>query len=110
MTGSLSRIGAVQVPITPIVRDAEVSKIYGEVQPKVRFPSKWRGFDYESMALRVLVAGNCTVITCDVPDAECDQEFLGLPTMTGSELRRTPEESPKSIRRPLDLLFVRHYS
>ena len=51
LVGALSRIGAVQNPMLPIYRDREVSFITDQADTRLLVvPSRWRGFDYESMA------------------------------------------------------------
>jgi cyclohexanecarboxylate-CoA ligase len=53
LMGALARLGAVQNPILPILRDAEVRVIVGQVCPDlVIVPARWRGLDHSAAVLR----------------------------------------------------------
>jgi acyl-CoA synthetase (AMP-forming)/AMP-acid ligase II len=70
LTVALSRAGAVQVPLLPILRERELSVAMRQVRPSVVLcPSTWRGFDYAEMWDRLgrsTAAGAAPqVITCD---------------------------------------------
>lgn len=54
LTIALARLGAVQNPIVPICREAEVSFITHELRSTLLItPGTWRGFDYAAMARSV---------------------------------------------------------
>jgi cyclohexanecarboxylate-CoA ligase len=51
LMAALARLGATQNPVIPILRDAEVGHIVGQVRPELIItPGLWRGFDYAAMA------------------------------------------------------------
>jgi cyclohexanecarboxylate-CoA ligase len=53
LAGALARLGAVQIPLIPILRDREVGFILA--QTRARFlvcPGPWRGYDYPTLARR----------------------------------------------------------
>ena len=66
LAAALSRLGAIQNPISPACRDSELAHMTSQVQAQVLVvPSMWKGFDYEQMAtelaqtdgsLRLLIA------------------------------------------------------
>jgi cyclohexanecarboxylate-CoA ligase len=54
LKGALSRLGAVQNPIIPILRRREVEFITGQTKAELLVvPTVWRGFDYTAMAHEV---------------------------------------------------------
>jgi acyl-CoA synthetase (AMP-forming)/AMP-acid ligase II len=76
LMGALARLNAVQNPILPIMRDAEVGTIVGQVAPDlVIVPARWRGFDHEAMARRLLTGTAARVLVCDIPDTRAPEEF-----------------------------------
>ena len=66
LAAALSRLGAIQNPISPDCRDSELAYMTSQVQAQLLVvPSMWNGFDYEQMAtelaqtngsLRLLIA------------------------------------------------------
>lgn len=51
MLGACARLGAVQNPIIPMLRNAEVGHISGQIGTDLLLvPKRWRGFDHETMA------------------------------------------------------------
>ncbi len=55
LTGALARLGVVQVPLIPILRDKEVSFILAQTMATLFVcPIVWRGYDYAAMAGRVI--------------------------------------------------------
>ena len=58
---ALSRLGAVQNPIIPILRQREVSFIVGQTDADLLItPSTWRNFDYGTMARSVAAQQGCS--------------------------------------------------
>jgi acyl-CoA synthetase (AMP-forming)/AMP-acid ligase II len=54
LAGALARLGAVQVPLIPILRDREASFILGQTGARLLVvPGVWRRFDYPAMAGRL---------------------------------------------------------
>jgi len=63
---ALARLGAVQNPVIPILREAEVAHIVGQVGSElVITPEVWRGFDYASMARQIAGAHGAQVLVVD---------------------------------------------
>jgi len=51
MLAACARLGAVQNPIIPMLRNAEVGHIAGQINTDlIVVPKQWRGFDHEAMA------------------------------------------------------------
>src|SRR3954470_2678999 len=51
LMAALARLNALQNPVLPVLREAEVRHIIGQVQPTMLIvPTMWRGFDHEAMA------------------------------------------------------------
>ena len=49
--GALARLGAVQVPLLPILREREISFILRQSRAvRLIVPGAWRGFDYPALA------------------------------------------------------------
>lgn len=70
VTAALSRLGAVQVPLLPILRARELTVALAQVRPRlVLCPGTWRGFDHAAMwralAHEVLPDAAPEVLTCD---------------------------------------------
>jgi acyl-CoA synthetase (AMP-forming)/AMP-acid ligase II len=94
LAGGLARLGAVQVPLLPILRDREVQFILARTGTShLVVPGQWRGYDYPSLAARV---------TADVPGAivtVCDRS---LPAAAPESLppweRLRPEGDDDPIR------------
>jgi len=63
---ALSRLGAVQNPVIPILRHREVGAITAQVRPRLLIvPERWRGFPHGEMAADVAPAG-CEILTLDL--------------------------------------------
>jgi acyl-CoA synthetase (AMP-forming)/AMP-acid ligase II len=76
LMAALARLGAVQNPILPILRDAEVRVIIGQVRPDlVIVPARWRGFDHETMASRLLAGTTARIVACDLPSTPDPDQF-----------------------------------
>src|ERR1700749_3195085 len=70
LMAALARLGAVQNPILPVLRDAEVGAITSQVRPDlVIVPARWRGFDHEAMARRLLAGSATRILVCDIPSS-----------------------------------------
>jgi cyclohexanecarboxylate-CoA ligase len=64
---ALTRLGAVQNPIIPILREHEVGFITGQLATEfLVVPEFWRGFDYGGLARTLSTAGGFEVITVDL--------------------------------------------
>ena len=73
---ALARCRAVQNPILPILRDAEVDVITSQVRPDlVIVPAQWRGFDHEAMARRLLAGTGARILVCDIPSVPAPGTF-----------------------------------
>jgi acyl-CoA synthetase (AMP-forming)/AMP-acid ligase II len=86
LVGALSRLGTVQVPMLPLYREREVRFILAQARPELMIiPSRWRDFDYEELARRVVreVQGEgsagCRIQVCDRLLPEADP--AGLPVL-----------------------------
>src|SRR5436190_3457703 len=67
---ALSRIGAVQCLILPLLRDREVTHILESVAPAYfMVPNTWQGYEYADMARRCVAdaAVDCEVVQWDAP-------------------------------------------
>src|ERR1700685_4092778 len=79
---ALARIGAVQNPLIPILREREVSFITQQVGTEVLIvPEEWRGFPHGAMARELAATGDFGVMEVDLHDlgAPGSLEGLGLP-------------------------------
>lgn len=70
VTAALSRVGAIQVPLLPILRHRELTVTVEQVRPRVVLcPSVWRGTDYEAMwrmlAAELMPDTPPAVVLCD---------------------------------------------
>lgn len=55
LMAALARLGATQVPMLPTYREREMGAVVGGTNPDlVVVPARWRGFDHEDLARRVL--------------------------------------------------------
>lgn len=64
---SLARLGAVQNPIIPILREHEVAFITAQLATEFFVaPGVWRGFDYGGLARSLSLKGGSEVITIDL--------------------------------------------
>jgi acyl-CoA synthetase (AMP-forming)/AMP-acid ligase II len=93
---ALARVGAVQNPIIPILRDGEVGQITGQIGTTVLVvPEAWRGFAHGEMARRLGGDRGFRVVALDLagpvgPDLRLpqgDPATLPPPPTTGDEAR-----------------------
>ncbi len=80
---ALARIGAVQNPLIPILREREVSFITRQIGTELLVvPEEWRGFQHGAMARELAATGGFGVMEVDLHDlgAPGSPEGLGLPT------------------------------
>jgi acyl-CoA synthetase (AMP-forming)/AMP-acid ligase II len=92
LSAAIARLGAVQIPILPILREREVRFIVGQTRPRLLIvPGVWRGFDYGEMARRVvaeLPGVDCRELVCEPELPEGDPASLRAPPAgTADELR-----------------------
>jgi cyclohexanecarboxylate-CoA ligase len=85
LTAALTRLGAVQVPLLPILRARELSVVLDQVRPAVvACPGTWRGFDYvalwESLAAEILPNAAPVVLACERALPESD-DLDALPAL-----------------------------
>ncbi|HET6949542.1 MAG TPA: AMP-binding protein [Acidimicrobiales bacterium] len=86
LMAALSRLGATQVPIIPILRAREVTYIGRESKCDwMLVPGEWRGFDYRALADGIAAEVGFEVLTVD-PPPEADPATLP-PPLTGEEAR-----------------------
>ena len=91
LKGALSRLGAVQNPIIPILRRREVEFITGQTRAELLVvPRVWRGFDYTTMAEDVAAEVGFAVLTVDADDAP-NRFGLTLPVGDPATLPPPPE-------------------
>jgi cyclohexanecarboxylate-CoA ligase len=84
---ALTRLGAIQNPIVPIMREREVRYITNEAQTEFfMVRPEWRGFAYGALAEEIAAEIGCTVLASDT-----------LPTGDPSVLPPAPE--PERVRR-----------
>src|ERR1700744_1756467 len=105
LMAALARCHAVQNPILPILRDAEVGAIASEVRPDlVIVPARWRGFDHEAMARRLLAGTAARILVCDIPSRPAPATFAP------PERRDTPQVPDHDHDRdPADVSWI-YYS
>ena len=80
---ALARIGAVQNPLIPILREREVSFITRQVGTELLVvPKEWRGFHHGAMARDLAATGGFAVLEVDLHDlgAPGSAQDLRLPT------------------------------
>jgi acyl-CoA synthetase (AMP-forming)/AMP-acid ligase II len=97
LLAALSRLGAVQNPLVPILRRREVGFIAAQTGAEVLVvPGRWRAFDYEAMARDVALESGCRVLVTGHPDAAADSAAdgaLALPSDDpGGPLPPPPDE------------------
>ena len=89
---ALTRLGAVQNPIIPILRHREVGFITRQVDTRVFVgPGTWRGFDYSAMVRDVTAGKSIDVVEIDLTDLGRDSS-LHLPVADPSELPPAPAD------------------
>ena len=79
LAGALARLGAVQIPLIPILREREVGFVLGQTRADVLVcPGVWRGHDHPAMAARSIasVAEPVELIVADPELPEGDPEDL----------------------------------
>jgi acyl-coenzyme A synthetase/AMP-(fatty) acid ligase len=97
LMAALARLGAAQNPIIPILRDAEVGHIVGQVGPDLLVtPGVWRGFDYAAMARRVADAYGVQALVVD--HASAGPGELSLPHGDPAALTPAPTGAGDAIR------------
>lgn len=88
---ALARVGAVQNPIIPILRDVEVRHITGRIGADVLLvPEQWSGFDHGAMARAVAADHGFDVVTVDLEREAGDE--LRLPTADPENLPPPPTD------------------
>jgi cyclohexanecarboxylate-CoA ligase len=112
---ALARLGAMQNPIVPILREHEVGFITGQLATEyLVVPELWRGFDHSGLARALSSDRGFDVITLDLatPPAagelrlpQAGAEALAAPldtaaTPDGSTTRREPRHPPKGSATP----------
>jgi acyl-CoA synthetase (AMP-forming)/AMP-acid ligase II len=87
LMAALARLGAIQNPIIPILRERDVGVIVGEAKPDVVIVrSQWAGFDFEAMARTLTHGLGSSVVVADaLPVA--DPASLPPPPARGDERR-----------------------
>lgn len=93
VTGALSRLGAVQNPIIPILRHAEVTHIVGQTKATwLLTPGVWRNFDYAALAAQVAAEHGCRTLIVD--HTTVSGHALALPMGDPSTLPAAPAAVP----------------
>jgi acyl-CoA synthetase (AMP-forming)/AMP-acid ligase II len=79
LTAALARLGAVQNPILPVLREREVAFITRQIGARCLFmPRLFRGFDYEAMAKQVAASQPALAVHC-VDDGLPEGDPASLP-------------------------------
>jgi cyclohexanecarboxylate-CoA ligase len=79
LAGALARLGAVQIPLIPILRDREVGFILEQTGATMLVcPGTWRGYDYAALAERVCATTSQPVgiVIADPGLPDADPEML----------------------------------
>ncbi len=90
---ALARIGAVQNPLIPILRDREVSFITQQVGTELLIvPEEFRGFSHGAMARNLATSGDFDVLEIDLHDLSTggSRSGLNLPTADLNTSARPP--------------------
>ena len=93
---ALARIGAVQNPLIPILREREVSFITQQVGTELLIvPKEWRGFAHGAMAQALAPSGGFDVMEIDLDEIGVpgSQHGLSLPTRDPNSSVRSPAPS-----------------
>jgi acyl-CoA synthetase (AMP-forming)/AMP-acid ligase II len=93
---ALARIGAVQNPLIPILREREVSFITQQVGTELLIvPKEWRGFAHGAMAQALAPSGGFDVMEIDLDEigVQGSQHGLSLPTSDPNSSVRSPAPS-----------------
>lgn len=98
LTAALARLGAVQNPIIPLLREREVTLIVEQVEPQVLFvPETWRGFAHGELARGLAAAHGFEVLIVDHDSEPTSTDGIGLPAADESQLPALPEPDPDAI-------------
>ncbi len=76
LAAALARLGAVQNPVLPILRQRELGFIAAQAKPRLFVaPSRWRDFDFGAMAREVFAGSGCELLLCDreLPEANASE-------------------------------------
>jgi acyl-CoA synthetase (AMP-forming)/AMP-acid ligase II len=94
---ALARLGALQNPLIPLLRQREVGFITGQVRTQLLIvPTVWRGFDHAAMARSIAAEHGHDVIELDLGDLDTesglrlpvgDVSALPPPPTSGDEVR-----------------------
>jgi acyl-CoA synthetase (AMP-forming)/AMP-acid ligase II len=77
-----ARLGARQVPVMPILREAELTVIFDQTRPVLFIsPTTWRGFDHRALAEGLVASSGCELIAVDLEALDVDS--FGLPLLRG---------------------------
>ncbi len=98
---ALARIGAVQNPLIPILREREVSFITQQVGTQLLVvPEVWRGFPHGAMARELAASGDFEVMEIDLHELNTggSRYGLNLPTADPKTLDRSPSPSIDGAR------------
>lgn len=88
---ALARLGAVQNPIIPILREHGVGFITGQLATEfLVVPEFWRGFDHGGLTRALSSGGGFEVITVDLTTPQSPVSF-GCPVHASMGLRRHPD-------------------
>src|SRR5271170_2734854 len=93
---ALARIGAVQNPMIPILREREVAFITQQVGTELLIvPEEWRGFSHGAMARNLAATGDFDVLEIDLHDLSTrgSRHGLNLPTADPNSSARSPSPS-----------------
>src|SRR5580700_2525795 len=93
---ALARIGAVQNPLIPILREREVAFITQQIGTELLIvPKEWRGFAHGAMAQALAPSGDFDVMELDLHEigVQDSQHGLSLPTRDPNSLVRSPAPS-----------------
>ena len=93
---ALTRIGAVQNPLIPILREREVSFITQQVGTELLIvPEEWRGFPHGEMARELATSGEFEVMEIDLHElgTRGPRKELSLPTADPNSSGRFPAPS-----------------
>jgi cyclohexanecarboxylate-CoA ligase len=98
---ALARIGAVQNPLIPILREREVSFISQQVGTEMLIvPKEWRGFPHAAMARDLAASGDFDVMEINLHDLSAGgtRHGLNLPTEDTNNLAPSPSiDGPRWI-------------
>jgi acyl-CoA synthetase (AMP-forming)/AMP-acid ligase II len=87
LSAAIARLGAVQIPILPILREREVQFIAAQTRPQLLVvPGVWRGFDHGAMAQRIAASlGEMRALVCAPQLPEADPAALPPAGGSGSD-------------------------